>query len=571
MAANTPSSGREQPAMGGPTAPYRAGPDQPPEPPRPLPVALVPATGPQPAGELQRLLRKRLGIIVLIVLAFYAVQAVRSALAFLGWAPAPPVDLPSFAFYCLVLATAAVLTGALWGRRPLALRGLRAMELVVFLLLAGFGAWLLQSELRSEWAREYVAAGALGTALVARTHALNWFALIVVYGVFIPNTWRRCAAVAGALALTPLAVTAAVGLSDDLLRTRLLPGYLADLAVWVATAVAIAVYGSHRIEVLRRQALEARKLGQYRLKRRLGAGGMGEVYLAEHVLLRRPCALKLIGPERAGDPKDLARFEREVRATAALRHPNTVQIYDYGRAADGTFYYVMEYLPGLTLDQLVRRHGPLPAARAAHFLRQVCGALREAHAVGLVHRDVKPGNVMVCSAGGVYDTAKLLDFGLVLPRADAPDVEKLTQEGLVAGTPAYMSPEQAGGREGLDARSDIYSVGALAYFLLTGRPPFAGRSAVGVLAAHLYESPGPPSAHRPDLPADLEAVVLRCLAKDPAERFPDVEGLERALTECPAVGRWTEREAAEWWRARAGAEEWGDAVGQRAELAEHRT
>src|SRR5262249_4074836 len=154
---------------------------------------------------------------------------------------------------------------------------------------------------------------------------------------------------------------------------------------------------------LRRQVFEARKLGQYRLKKRLGAGGMGEVYLAEHVLLRRPCAVKLIRPERAGDPKELARFEREVCATAGLTHPNTVQVFDYGTAADGTFYYVMEYLPGTTLEALVERHGPLPPARAVYFLRQVCGALQEAHAAGLVHRDIKPGNVIVGQRGGKED------------------------------------------------------------------------------------------------------------------------------------------------------------------------
>jgi serine/threonine-protein kinase len=438
MAVNMPNSMQEQPATGEPTAPYRAEQDQPREPPRQIKVALIPGTGPQPIGEVQRLLRKRLGIIVLIILAFYAVQVVRSALAFLQWFTEPPIDWSSLGFYCLILATAAVLAGILWGGRPLSLRNLRAIELIVFLLLMAFGAWLMQNELRSEWVRPYVVAGDLGVALVARTHVLNWFALIVIYGTFIPNTWRRCAAIAGVMGLTPLAVSAAVGLSDDLLRTRLLPGYLADVTVWMVTAVAIAVYGSHRIEVLRQQALEARKLGQYQLKRLLGVGGMGEVYLAEHVLLRRPCALKLIRPERAGDPHNLARFEREVQATARLMHPNTVQIYDYGRADDGTFYYVMEYLPGLTLGQLVKGHGPLPPERAVYFLRQVCGALREAHAIDLIHRDIKPGNVIVCARDGLYDTVKLLDFGLVLPRGNAADGERLTQEGTVAGTPAYI-------------------------------------------------------------------------------------------------------------------------------------
>jgi serine/threonine-protein kinase len=212
---------------------------------------------------------------------------------------------------------------------------------------------------------------------------------------------------------------------------------------------------------------------------------MGEVYLAEHVLLRRPCAVKLIRPERAGDPQALRRFEREVQATAALTHPNTVEVYDYGRADDGTFYYAMEYLRGLSLQELVARHGPLPPARAAHLLRQVCGALQEAHAGGLVHRDIKPSNVIVCQRGGVCDVAKLLDFGLVRAPCLGGGAETLTQEGTIAGTPAYMSPEQAKGLEDLDARSDIYSLGALAYFLVTGRPPFVRETAVLTLTLQL--------------------------------------------------------------------------------------
>ena len=196
----------------------------------------------------------------------------------------------------------------------------------------------------------------------------------------------------------------------------------------------------------------------------------------------RPCALKLIRPDRAGDPKNLRRFEREVQATATLTHPNTIQIYDYGHAEDGTFYYVMEYLPGVTLEELVKCEGPLAPSRSIHFLRQICGALKEAHSRGLIHRDIKPGNVMVCERGGIHDVAKLLDFGLALPPMCETEGEKLTQDGIVTGTPAYLSPEQAGGQETLDARSDIYSVGALAYFLLAGQPPFANRSGVKLLA-----------------------------------------------------------------------------------------
>jgi serine/threonine-protein kinase len=256
------------------------------------------------------------------------------------------------------------------------------------------------------------------------------------------------------------------------------------------------------------------------------------VYLAEHSLLRRPCAIKLIRPERAGDPATLKRFEREVQAMAALTHPNTAEVYDYGHAADGTFYYVMEYLPGPSLEELIKQHGPLPPERAVHLLRQVCAALQEAHAAGLVHRDVKPGNVLVCERGGLADVAKLLDFGLVRGHGLDSDDAKLTQQGAIAGTPAYMSPEQAAGREDVDGRSDIYSLGAVAYFLLTGQPPFVRGSAVQTLAAHLGEPVVPPDRLRADVPADLQAVVLRCLEKEPARRFARAADLAEALAGC---------------------------------------
>jgi serine/threonine-protein kinase len=273
---------------------------------------------------------------------------------------------------------------------------------------------------------------------------------------------------------------------------------------------------------------------------------MGEVYLAEHQLLKRPCALKLIRPGIASGVQALARFEREVRLTATLSHPNTVEIYDYGRTEDGTYYYVMEYLPGLSLAELVERHGPLPPGRAVYLLRQVCGSLREAHAAGLIHRDIKPSNIFAARQGGIDDVAKLLDFGLVLPVAQL-DAPHMTGEGWVLGTPLFMSPEQAKGGEELDRRSDIYSLGAVAYYLLTGRPPFDRVDGIALRIAHARDPVVPPSQVRDDISQDLERVVLRCLAKDAADRYPDAQSLERALGACACTSDWDQDRAARWW------------------------
>ena len=225
----------------------------------------------------------------------------------------------------------------------------------------------------------------------------------------------------------------------------------------------------------------------------------------------------------------LARFEREVQTTATLTHPNTVQIYDYGRATDGTFFYAMEYLPGTSLEQLVAREGALPPARACGFLIQLCGALREAHNLGLIHRDIKPSNVIICDRGDIPDVVKLLDFGLVTTTAVPLDTERLTQHGMLVGTPEFMSPEQCSGEEQLTPASDIYSLGALGYFMLSGTSPFAGRMPMRMLAAHLYETPPPLATRGIVVPHEVEAVIMRCLAKAATDRYADMASLGNAL------------------------------------------
>jgi serine/threonine-protein kinase len=521
---------------------------EPPAPSEGFRVALVGATAVQPARELAEQLRKRLLFVAVVAAAGFAGQLLLR-LAFYGReSPSAPVEFASqerviiSSLVLAVLESGAVLLLA--GRRAPSLARLRLTEILVFAPVAGYFVQvdIVYLRMRADVIPHDRFIWANATTLP--------FALVMAgYGVLIPNTWRRCVVAVGLIAaLACVGPAVAFMLSPQ--PADVVLSFFAQKAIWLGIAGSLIGFGAYRIEVLQRQALRGRELGQYRLGQLLGTGGMGEVYLAEHLLLRRPAAIKLIRPEHAGDPVNLARFEREVHATATLTHPNTVQIYDYGRADDGTFYCVMEYLPGLTLRQLIKEYGPLSAARAVYFLRQICGALCAAHAVGLIHRDIKPANVMVCERGGLHDTVKVLDFGLVLPLSRGADGEKLTEEGALPGTPAYMSPEQAAGEDDLDPRSDIYGVGALAYFLLTGQPPFAGRSPLRMLAAHLYEPPEPPSKRRPDLPADLEAIVLRCLAKEPADRFADAQSLESALAVLPAAGQWSAAEAAAWWGSR---------------------
>jgi serine/threonine-protein kinase len=379
--------------------------------------------------------------------------------------------------------------------------------------------------------------------------------LILSYGVLIPNTRRRSLVVVAAMAAVPFAaIPPAVAVSPILRHGHFLPLVFQCLFM-MALPVTIAVFVAARTTALHRRAFEAERraeqIGQYALKRKLGEGGMGEVWLAEHALLKRPCAVKFIRPDLAAHPAAAARFTREVRAVTGLTHPNTVRVYDYGRAEDGSFYYVMEHLDGPTLEGLVRQAGPLPPGRVVYLLRQVCGALAEAHAAGLVHRDLKPGNIIVAALGGQRDVAKLLDFGLVQDlSADADG--RLTRAGTVLGTPAYMSPEQAAGESAVDARGDVYGLGAVAFFALAGRPPFQGKTLGQLLAAHRSEAPPALTDLRPDLPADVAAVVARCLAKDPDDRFPSAADLGRALARCGCAADWSAERAAEWWQVKTG-------------------
>jgi serine/threonine-protein kinase len=309
----------------------------------------------------------------------------------------------------------------------------------------------------------------------------------------------------------------------------------------VCVAITRVIYG------LRREVRRARQLGQYTLEEKLGEGGMGTVYRARHAMMRRPTAVKLLPPDKAGEA-NLARFEREVQLTAQLTHPNTITIFDYGRTPDGVFYYAMELLDGATLDDVVRLDGAQPPGRVLKVLAEVASALEEAHGVDFIHRDIKPANIILCSQGGKPDVAKLVDFGLVKDLAGADGVE-LTSTEAITGTPLYLSPEALNAPEKVDARSDIYALGAVGYFLLTGEHVFTGHTLVEVCGHHLHTEPEPPSQRLGQpVPADLETVLLSCLAKEASDRPQSASELLARVHSCASWGEWNGGQARSWWR-----------------------
>ncbi|MBC7856621.1 MAG: serine/threonine protein kinase [Pirellulaceae bacterium] len=500
-------------------------------------VHLVEGSGSEISGEVHELLRSRLrsaSLLTFVALAIFLVWHVFQ----LDLSPARPLALPTFIWHIIATLVVGCIGFALCSKQAFTTSQLRWMELgtcgvpAAFFMLMQYGRTYL-----------YVNSYDFHPGV-----APFWLLAIYTYAIFIPNTWKRAAVVLGIIASLPI-LTTVLGM---ILNTKVLlfmsgePGVLVEIVLVMAVSAVGAVFGVYTINSLQAQAYQARQLGQYRLKKLIGSGGMGDVYLAEHQLMKRPCAIKVIRPEKAGDPKVLARFEREVQATAKLSHWNSIDIFDYGRADDGTFYYVMEYLPGMNLGEIVKRFGPMPAARVIHLVRQACDALQEAHDLGLLHRDLKPANLFAAVRGGFYDVAKLLDFGLAKPLSDL-DTAQLTADGSITGSPLYMSPEQATGDKEPDPRSDIYSLGGVLYYLLTGHPPFEDEKPIKVLISHAHEPPKPLTQWIEEVPLDLEAIVMRCLAKSPDDRYQSAAELAAALDDCEHHGVWTRDNARNWW------------------------
>jgi serine/threonine-protein kinase len=501
------------------------------------PVELVTESEPRFAEEQNALLLVRLRAVTFLLSAGLALVLVRDLI--FGGGPAWPFQA---AATVAMVFLAALLSAARSGSD----RGLKVVETVAFGLAASVVAGHLWHAQLAGTARGDAASLAAGSkdAVIGTTIVLFTYALLIPAPPV--RAWRTIAAIAAC----PVATEALLFLAHPevfrLARQVATVQRVGETVSLLVTAALLAGYGAFLVHTMHVRARDARQFNQYRLRDEIGAGGMGEVYLAEHRLLKRPCALKVIRPERAGDPRSLARFEHEVRANALLSDPNTVDVYDYGRTADGTCFYVMEYLHGLTLDELVGRHGPMPPGRVIYLLRQACEALAEVHAVGLIHRDLKPANLLASRRGRRYDFLKLLDFGLVEVVGSRHEVGP-GRERTVCGTPQYMAPEQITGDRAVDRRCDLYALGGVAYTLLTGRPPFEGSTAAQVMNAHVRDAVAPPSRYRPDTPADLEEVVLRCLAKDPDGRFQSAEEVERALSACASANEWDARKAAGWW------------------------
>jgi serine/threonine-protein kinase len=488
--------------------------------------------------------RGRLRLLTMLLIIGFAFDPL---LYFIAWSVAALADVPlqtgSFARtgFLAVNAGAVTVSAALWwaagSRKVSASRLLTlglAYEVAICFVMALLAFWQF-----------YIDRGALPN--------LTWVPMVIaLFPLILPVPPRRMLAtalLAGAmppLALLVLELTGKVATN---------PGYYIDLAVGSAFAIGFAYMGARVVYGLGRQVAAARELGSYRLEEKLGQGGMGEVWRARHRMLARPAAIKVIRPLTNGNGRaDLSaelrrRFEREAQVIARLRSPHTVDLFDFGTAENGAFYYVMELLDGLDADRLVRRFGPIPAERAIHLLRQVCHSLSEAESCGLIHRDIKPANIFLCRYGEDFDFVKVLDFGLVKAFDEPGEAgHALTRENVVHGTPAFIAPEQALGRADIDSRVDIYATGCVAYWLLTGHLVFTADTSMALLLQHVQAVPPPPSAKAElPIPAALDSLVLSCLAKNPAERPQSARELSGRLAAIQGTAAWTDTRAREWW------------------------
>jgi serine/threonine-protein kinase len=515
-------------------------------------VTLLRPVGPPAGGrgissafpsEVLEQVRRRVGllsVLILVAFAFDLVVYVGNWLAIRAGYPVPSGFSETGPFQLINVAAVAASAGLWWAARSPRVSAARlhtlglVYEIVMCSIIATITFW-----------QYYVVNSMLPN--------LTWVPVVIVlFPLILPGPPRRMLAAAVAAGAT---VPAALGLLELTGRVVATADAYIQVTIHSAFAIGFAYTGAQLVYGLGREVTAAREFGSYQLVERLGQGGMGEVWRARHRMLARSAAVKLIRPanQGAGHPavseEARRRFEHEAQATALLRSPHTVELFDFGVSTDGAFYYVMELLDGLDADTLVRRFGPVPAERAIFLLRQMCHSLSEAEACGLVHRDIKPANLFVCRYGEDCDFVKVLDFGIAKSVGLDVDTQPvLTQANVVHGTPAFMAPEQALGRSDVDGRADIYATGCVAYWLLTGELVFTAESAVATLLHHAQTPPIPPS-DRTELPIPeaLDRLVLSCLAKDPAERPQSARELSRRLAAVDGADAWTEDRAREWW------------------------
>jgi len=433
-------------------------------------------------------------------------------------------------------ATAVALMGRHIAPQVLALNAeaegydLAALEPKALAMMAGLQLEQILVALMLGLAFGYVLRAALVPSTVRRTVWITVLAIVPLFALYVFD-W------------VPLAI-------DRSMREAIGPyqtvSLVVNVLIWWALVTIVCVSISRIIHNLRREIRQAMRLGQYTLEQKLGEGGMGMVYRASHAMMRRPTAVKLLPLEKTGEAS-LARFEREVQQTARLTHPNTITIYDYGRTPDGVFYYAMELLDGASLEAVVERDGPQPPGRVVRVMEMVAGGLAEAHKLGIIHRDIKPANIFLCRQGGEFDIAKVLDFGLVKV-VEGPQDANLTHDGVVTGTPQYLAPEALTDPDTIDGRSDLYALGAVGYFLLTGEQVFTG-NIVEICGHHLHTEPIPPSERLGrELPYELEAVVMQCLAKKPDDRPQSAGEIRARLAASLDVPRWRQADAQAWWQ-----------------------
>jgi hypothetical protein len=453
----------------------------------------------------------------------------------------------------IVLAAEAGVFWRLAVRGRPSVRFLRALELSGLLIYFSCSSFLPRSVLIGfirDQGLATVEGVVMADAYMSSLGLVGSALMITIRAALVPSSPRRTllyTALAGVpTILTPTFVTPdlAGGLTLRALDSAAFPWMPIGLVMVWGFVIATCTVVSSVIFGLRKAVQKARRLGQYVLEQKIGEGGMGEVYRAWHGMMRRPTALKLLRPDHASD-KELARFEREVQLTARLTHPNTITLFDYGRTDDGVFYYAMELLDGATLQRIVEIDGPQPAGRVLRILRMACGALAEAHGIGLIHRDIKPANMMLCRQGGECDVVKLLDFGLVKELAVGQEAG-LSVASTLIGTPLYMAPEAITAPESVDARSDIYALGAVAYYLLSGSELFSGQTLVEVCGAHLHREPDPLESRGVSVPKELEAIVRACLEKKPERRPRSATELRQQLDAC-GLEPWGNDQARRWW------------------------